>query len=282
MVLPVTGDPVAFGPSPGRSATATSTPQLSPVGRVEPEDRVDVSAAGRQQATAATGDRAVEQTGAPERSTGLPGTSPERDATARRIIESLRQRDQEVRLHEQAHLLAAGPYARGGPSYTYQIGPDGRSYAVGGEVPIDLSPVAGDPQATLQKAQTIRRAALAPAHPSSADLSIASAATAMAEQAQQQLQAEPAERLDTQGASRAERAERVGAEGAPPSETPSAPAVPVAALATPAVRHLCGPNCHSHAARLTPAVNVSATLNPLASATRALQRYQVGAHTFSP
>jgi hypothetical protein len=38
-----------------------------------------------------------------------------------RALESLRQRDREVRLHEQAHLLAAGPYAKGAPSYTYHL-----------------------------------------------------------------------------------------------------------------------------------------------------------------
>jgi hypothetical protein len=49
-------------------------------------------------------------------------------------------------------------------------GPDGKQYAVGGEVPIDLSPVSGNPQATVQKAETIQRAALAPADPSGPDL----------------------------------------------------------------------------------------------------------------
>jgi hypothetical protein len=99
----------------------------------------------------------------------------------------LRKRDQEVRLHEQAHLLAAGPYAQGGPRFTYQIGPDGKRYAVGGEVPVDVNAVPGDPQATIQKAATIRRAALAPAHPSGADLAIATKATTMMVQAQQEL-----------------------------------------------------------------------------------------------
>ena len=76
-------------------------------------------------------------------------------------VSELKSRDREVRAHEQAHLAAAGPYATGGPSYTYQEGPDGRRYAVGGEVGIDTSPVSGDPEATIQKAQQIRAAALA-------------------------------------------------------------------------------------------------------------------------
>jgi hypothetical protein len=105
----------------------------------------------------------------------------------RRLIEELRKRDRDVRAHEQAHLAAAGRYARGGVRFTYQVGPDGKRYAVGGEVPIDVSEVPGDPRATLQKAATIRRAALAPAHPSRADLAIASQAVRLATKAHQEL-----------------------------------------------------------------------------------------------
>ncbi len=108
-------------------------------------------------------------------------------------VEQLQARDREVRTHEQAHVAAAGPYLRGGPTYSYQKGPDGRRYAVGGEVQIDASPVEGDPEATLRKAQTVRAAALAPAEPSSADRSVAAAATQMEQQARAQLQQEQSE-----------------------------------------------------------------------------------------
>jgi SprA-related family len=110
-----------------------------------------------------------------------------------RIVEELRKRDRDVRAHEQAHLAAAGRYARGGAQFTYQVGPDGKRYAVGGEVPIDVSEVPGDPRATLQKAATIRRAALAPAHPSSADLAVASQAARLATKAHQELLQEVAQ-----------------------------------------------------------------------------------------
>ena len=76
-------------------------------------------------------------------------------------IRKLAARDREVRAHEQAHLAAAGRYAAGGASYQFTTGPDGRPYATGGEVPIDVSKVPGDPDATLVKAQAVRRAALA-------------------------------------------------------------------------------------------------------------------------
>lgn len=95
------------------------------------------------------------------------------------VISQLKARDTEVRAHEMAHLSAAGSYARGGMSFSYQTGPDGKQYAVGGEVGIDTSPVSGDPQATLQKAQVIQRAALAPAQPSGQDIKVAAAAQKM-------------------------------------------------------------------------------------------------------
>ena len=73
--------------------------------------------------------------------------------------------------------------ASGGAQYEYQAGPDGRRYAVGGHVNIDMTPVAGNPRATLQKAMAVRAAATAPAEPSGADLSVAAAAAQMAAQA---------------------------------------------------------------------------------------------------
>ena len=94
---------------------------------------------------------------------------------AQQQLAQLRQRDSEVRSHEQAHISAGGPHT-GGASYTYQRGPDGRSYAVGGSVSIDTSPVPGDPDATLEKARQIRNAALAPGTPSAQDQSVASQA----------------------------------------------------------------------------------------------------------
>lgn len=98
----------------------------------------------------------------------------------------LKQRDTEVRAHEQAHLSAAGRFARGGASFTLQKGPDGTSYAIGGEVGIDVGKES-TPEATIVKMQTIRRAALAPANPSAADRRIASQASVKEAQARQEL-----------------------------------------------------------------------------------------------
>lgn len=103
------------------------------------------------------------------------------------IVGKLKQRDTEVRAHEAAHLAAAGGIAKGGAGFEYQQGPDGIQYAIGGEVSIDTSAIPGDPAATLRKADTIRRAALAPAQPSGPDMQAAASASAMAAQAQADL-----------------------------------------------------------------------------------------------
>lgn len=97
---------------------------------------------------------------------------------AQKELQKLQQRDREVRAHEQAHVAAGGQYA-GGISLSYRTGPDGRQYAVGGSVPMDASPVPNDPEATEEKARTVRRAALAPANPSAADQNIAAKASTM-------------------------------------------------------------------------------------------------------
>ena len=102
-------------------------------------------------------------------------------------VNELKQRDTEVKAHEAAHLGVAGGLASGGASYEYQKGPDGRNYAVGGEVSIDSSPVNGDPKATIAKAQQIRRAALAPANPSSQDHKVVAKASQMEAEARQEL-----------------------------------------------------------------------------------------------
>ncbi len=94
-------------------------------------------------------------------------------------IRKLKERDAEVRRHEQAHVAAGGAHVKSGPHYEYQTGPDGKQYAIGGHVQIDVSPVPGDPDATIRKMQTVRAAALAPAEPSGADHSVAASASAL-------------------------------------------------------------------------------------------------------
>ena len=121
-----------------------------------------------------------------------------------RIIQELNARDREVRTHEQAHLAAAGAFAQGGPSFTYQVGPDGKRYAIGGEVSIDTS-AAANPQASIQKARQIRQAALAPAEPSTQDRKVAAQATAMERQARVELAEQGREQLNESKSERDEQ-----------------------------------------------------------------------------
>lgn len=124
------------------------------------------------------------------------------------LIAKLKARDQQVRRHEQAHLAAAGGLAVSAASFTYQKGPDGVSYAVGGEVSIDTSP-GRTPEETISRARTIRAAALAPADPSGQDLAVAAQASQMAQEAQLELAREqPDESKDESGAARQRQIER--------------------------------------------------------------------------
>lgn len=102
-----------------------------------------------------------------------------------REIQVLAQRDREVRAHEQAHAAVGGQYA-GAPTYQIQRGPDGVGYAVSGEVPISTGKEA-TPEATLRKAQVVRRAALAPAEPSPQDRNVAAQASRLEAEARLEL-----------------------------------------------------------------------------------------------
>jgi len=145
-------------------------------------DQVTLSREGRQQSSD-NGSSAVEGT---ERV--------QLDQQELEQLQKLKLRDKEVRTHEQAHLSTAGQYARGGMSFSYEKGPDGVAYAVGGEVGIDLGEES-TPEATLIKMQTIKRAALAPASPSGADKQIAAQAAAKEAQARQEILRETQEEV---------------------------------------------------------------------------------------
>ncbi|WP_347331775.1 putative metalloprotease CJM1_0395 family protein [Marinimicrobium locisalis] len=128
-------------------------------------------------------------------------------------VRELVARDREVRQHEQAHAALGGRYA-GAPQYEYERGPDGVSYAVSGEVPIDTSPVPNDPQATIEKAQQIRRAAFAPAEPSDTDRRVAAEAAQLEAQARVELRQQQMEasRPETEAASEKSSVEQVRSE----------------------------------------------------------------------
>jgi len=122
-------------------------------------ESADAPAAGEQTATKAEAAKpaAVKPTLTPEQL---------------RVVRELQQIDRAVRAHEQAHLSAGRGVVTSGASFTYTNGPDGRQYAVGGEVGIDTSPER-DPEANIDKGRRIQVAALAPRDPSAQDYQVA-------------------------------------------------------------------------------------------------------------
>ncbi|MEW9897507.1 putative metalloprotease CJM1_0395 family protein [Chitinivorax sp. PXF-14] len=138
----------------------------------------------RGQGQVASGDQAKGQGGTDKASAG--NSSQDSQQVDQTNIAQLKARDSAVRAHEQAHIAASGGLAEGGPSFVYQRGPDGKNYAIGGEVNIDASP-GRTPQETITKAQLVRAAALAPADPSPQDRSVAAHATQMELQARAEL-----------------------------------------------------------------------------------------------
>jgi hypothetical protein len=124
-------------------------------------------------------------------SAGKENAEDQQQQQAEQQLTELKQRDAEVRAHEQAHASLGGKYARS-PQYEYERGPDGRRYAVGGEVSIDISE-ASTPEETIRKAQQVKAAALAPAEPSAQDLRVATEATQIALEARSDIASAKAE-----------------------------------------------------------------------------------------
>lgn len=119
-------------------------------------------------------------------SNGQGASSTQLTEEEQRIVAQMKARDREVRAHEQAHKAVGGRYA-GAISYDFTKGPDGQQYAVGGEVPIDVAPVKGDPRETVAKMEVVIAAALAPVEPSAQDRAVARQAQATKQEALAQL-----------------------------------------------------------------------------------------------
>ena len=166
----------------GAASKATDTTSSLGDGRKSqssPKDSVSISQEGKDKAALSKSSGVTQESTSNNEPKNL-------DQLELKELQQLKRRDKEVRSHEQAHLSAAGRYAKGGASFTYQKGPDGGSYAIGGEVGIDVAKESS-PEATITKMQAIKRAALAPATPSGADKRIAAQANAKESQARQEL-----------------------------------------------------------------------------------------------
>lgn len=130
------------------------------------------------------------KTGKPaEESTERSISGKELNDDEQRRVEKLRQRDRKVRSHENAHAAAAGPYKRGGTRFSYKTGPDGKQYAVSGNVSVDMGSES-TPEATIAKMKTVQRAAIAPQDPSAKDRATYSAAVRREMNARQALREE--------------------------------------------------------------------------------------------
>lgn len=188
------------------------------------------SAAAAWSSTAGTGTRAgAERTkdgpGNTDKAQNGQALSKEQQAQ----VDKLKERDRQVRQHEQAHLAAAGGLAMSGPTYSYQKGPDGVRYAVGGEVNIDTSP-GRTPEETVAKARQIRAAALAPAEPSGQDRAVAAQASQMEMQAQMEQTRQGAAGAGERGSEeRGPEERRSGANGKDGSEPAAAARADMAA-----------------------------------------------------
>lgn len=128
------------------------------------------------------------------------------------LIDQLKARDREVRVHENAHAAVGGQYA-GAPTYEYTRGPDGKQYATGGEVSISVSE-GRTPQDTIEKARVIQAAALAPAEPSAQDRKVAAEAAQMEMSAQAELRQQKSDEK-TETAEQSEPGESVTTDAAP-------------------------------------------------------------------
>ena len=105
--------------------------------------------------------------------------------------------EQKVKAHEMAHKVAGGELT-GSIQYKYAQGPDGKMYIVGGEVPIKVKQ-GKTPEETIEIAQKIKRAALAPANPSPQDRAVAAKASVMEMQARAELRNQEVSKDDQVG-----------------------------------------------------------------------------------
>ena len=118
--------------------------------------------------------------GAAEDGSEAPG---ELSAADRALQQRLEARDALVRGHEAAHMTAAGPQAKGPAQYTYQAGPDGKNYAIGGSVNISIVSSPMNNEDAARQAQTAARAAGAVGDMSLADAQVATRAGEISAQA---------------------------------------------------------------------------------------------------
>jgi len=209
---PLTGEPMEIDPVTGE-----------PV----PADPLDLALTQAETATAQTD--AAETGAAPQGGGGTTSDTGELTPEEQAEVRRLEAIDRRVRAHEAAHK-AAGPGVTGPASFTYVTGPDGKRYAVSGEVPITVTAApGGDPEQAARQYAQVEQAATAPADPSPADRAAAAAARAArieAEaEARDQDDAEALEQADAKVAARTAEREQAEADQADLERTRDAAAL---------------------------------------------------------
>ncbi len=168
------------------NASSKNNPQASAkINKNNSQNQNNISRSNSNQNSSSKTDQSTKNSDAPKANSKAGNKKTQLNQEEREEVRQLQQREQKVKSHEQAHIAAGGQYVKGGANFEYKRGPDGELYAVGGEVSLDASKVPGDPEATIRKAQTIRKAALAPADPSSQDRQVAAKARQMEMEARQ-------------------------------------------------------------------------------------------------
>lgn len=211
---------------PREARPRETTDSVSPRRTISDEVEVSPEALDRLKASSVASDPQNVEEGEQKASSpgGLPELTPEQEEQVR----ELQARDREVRAHEQAHKAAAGSLAIGGPTYSYQTGPDGRRYAVGGEVRISI-PDGRTPEETARIARQAQRAALAPAEPSEQDRKVAREAAQKASEAQREARIEEDETdpsTRSAGDSRESESEGTTSANSPVAESAVAESIP--------------------------------------------------------
>ena len=115
-------------------------------------------------------------------------------------VMELKNTDAKVKAHEHAHKAAAAGLKTTGPNYEYETGPDGKKYAVAGDVNVSYAK-SSDPEVNLQNAQKLKAAALAPTDPSSQDRKVAQKADQEIAEAKREIMEEQAETEEEEEAS---------------------------------------------------------------------------------
>lgn len=194
--------------SPIKSKQENSGEQNSNISKVDDDINDEAIISDKAKALYESDKSNTENKTSSEQQDNQPGFIKELTQGQKQQISELKARDLEVKVHEQAHIGAAAGLNTSAPNYEYETGPDGKRYAVGGEVNISFVE-SKDPASNIANAQKMKNAALAPAQPSGQDYSVARHADSIVAQAQKELTQQKMEEI-TKDSQPTEQTETIG------------------------------------------------------------------------